>query len=57
MRLILAGKLNKLIAADLGISMRTVEVHRANVFAKMAVRNGVDLARLFEGTGLPPEEA
>ena len=57
MRLILEGKLNKLIAADLGISMRTVEVHRANVFAKMAVRNGVDLARLFEGTGLPTDES
>ena len=56
MRLILAGKLNKLIAAELGISMRTVEVHRSNVFTKMEVRNAVDLARLFEGSGLPPEE-
>ncbi len=56
MRLILAGQLNKLIAAELGISMRTVEVHRSNVFTKMGVRNAVDLARLFEVTGLPPDE-
>ena len=56
MRLILAGQLNKLIAAELGISMRTVEVHRSNVFTKMGVRNAVDLARLFEITGLPADE-
>ncbi|EXI92159.1 MAG: Transcriptional regulatory protein FixJ [Candidatus Accumulibacter sp. BA-94] len=32
MELVLAGKLNKLIADELQISMRTVEVHRANLF-------------------------
>lgn len=45
MDLILAGKLNKVIADELGISVRTVEVHRANVFAKMKVRSAVELAR------------
>lgn len=46
MLLLLAGKRNKLIADALGISMRTVEVHRANVFAKMGVRSAVELAML-----------
>lgn len=48
MTLILDGKLNKIIADDLGISMRTVEVHRSNVFSKMGVRSAVELARLLE---------
>lgn len=48
MDLILAGKLNKVIADELGISVRTVEVHRANVFSKMGVRSAVELARLLE---------
>ena len=46
MERILAGKLNKVIADELGISMRTVEVHRANVFEKMGVRTAVELAQL-----------
>lgn len=45
---ILKGKLNKIIADELGISMRTVEVHRSNVFSKMGVRSAVELARLLE---------
>jgi two-component system, LuxR family, response regulator DctR len=48
MNLILQGKLNKIIADELGISMRTVEVHRSNVFSKMGVRSAVELARLLE---------
>jgi two-component system response regulator DctR len=48
MTLILKGKLNKIIADELGISMRTVEVHRSNVFSKMGVRSAVELARLLE---------
>lgn len=48
MDLILEGKLNKVIADELGISMRTVEVHRSNVFSKMGVRSAVELARLLE---------
>ncbi len=38
------GLPNKLIADDLDISVRTVEVHRARVFDKMAVRSAVELA-------------
>ena len=52
MDLVLEGRSNKLIAQDLGISMRTVEVHRSNVFAKMEVRSAVELARaLAPGEG------
>ncbi|HCZ17533.1 MAG TPA: response regulator [Accumulibacter sp.] len=49
MDLILAGKLNKVIADELQISMRTVEVHRANLFEKMGVRTAVELAQLLAG--------
>ncbi|MCL4184514.1 MAG: response regulator [Burkholderiaceae bacterium] len=46
MALVLAGRRNKAIADELGISMRTVEVHRASMFAKMGVRSAVELALL-----------
>jgi two-component system, LuxR family, response regulator DctR len=46
--LILAGKMNKVIADELGISMRTVEVHRAHIFDKMSVKTAVELARLLK---------
>lgn len=45
MERILAGKLNKVIADELNISMRTVEVHRAHIFEKMGVKSAVELAR------------
>jgi two-component system response regulator DctR len=45
MERMLAGKYNKVIADELGISMRTVEVHRSAILRKMAVRNAVELAR------------
>lgn len=47
MACILAGKLNKVIADDLQIAMRTVEVHRARIFEKMCVRSAVELAQLL----------
>ncbi len=48
MQSIIEGRLNKVIADELGISMRTVEVHRARVFAKMGVRSAVELANLLK---------
>jgi len=49
MDLVLAGKFNKVIADELDIAMRTVEVHRARVFEKMGVRSAVELAQLLVG--------
>ena len=48
MELVLAGKYNKIIADELNISMRTVEVHRANLFDKMEVKTAVELANLLK---------
>ncbi|RSZ38387.1 MULTISPECIES: response regulator [unclassified Variovorax] len=44
MRLVIEGLPNKLIADQLAISVRTVEVHRARVFEKMEVKSAVELA-------------
>lgn len=49
MERILAGQYNKVIAAELNIAMRTVEVHRARIFEKMAVKSAVELAQLLAG--------
>jgi len=59
---IVQGKLNKLIADELGISQRTVEAHRVKVFRKLNVRNAVTLTRYLveQGGGqplLPPPAA
>ncbi|MGA9395649.1 MAG: response regulator [Azonexus sp.] len=48
MELVLLGKFNKVIADELNISMRTVEVHRANLFDKMKVKTAVELANLLK---------
>lgn len=55
MSAILAGKLNKVIADDLKIAMRTVEVHRARIFEKMGVRSAVELAQRLSTH--PPTES
>ena len=49
MRLVIEGRPNKLIADELQISVRTVEVHRARVFEKMSVKSAVELANLMRG--------
>lgn len=43
---IVAGLTNREIAGKLGISSRTVEVHRASVFKKTGAKNGPDLVRI-----------
>jgi two-component system response regulator FixJ len=48
---VLEGLQNKMIAFNLGISSRTVEVHRANVMAKMEARNLAELMRMVITSG------
>jgi two-component system, LuxR family, response regulator DctR len=47
MQLVAKGLPNKLIADQLAISVRTVEVHRARVFDKMDVKSAVELANML----------
>jgi two-component system, LuxR family, response regulator DctR len=49
MNLVVAGLPNKLVADQLQISVRTVEVHRSRVFDKMGVKSAVELANLLRG--------
>jgi len=44
-----AGKLNKVIADELHVSVRTVEVHRARVYAKLGVRSAAEVATVLAG--------
>lgn len=46
------GRPNKLIAFDLGIATRTVEVHRANLMEKLAARSLSDVLRIAFAAGL-----
>ena len=46
MQLVVAGKLNKQIADELDISMKTVEAHRARVMEKMGVRTLAELVKI-----------
>jgi two-component system response regulator FixJ len=49
---LVAGKINKVIAHDLNISPRTVEVYRANLMAKTGVRSMSELMRIALAAGL-----
>jgi two-component system response regulator DctR len=52
MKLILTGRLNKQIADDLSISMKTVEVHRARILEKMQVKTAMELAARLRDAGV-----
>jgi len=54
---IMQGKLNKVIAGELNISPKTVELHRANLMAKLRVHNVIELARAVLDSPPRPEEA
>ena len=49
---IMAGRLNKQIAADLGTVEKTIKFHRANLMRKMGARSVADLVRLAERAGV-----
>jgi FixJ family two-component response regulator len=48
MLLVTAGKMNKQVAGDLGLSEVTVKIHRGSVMRKMGVRTLADLVRMAE---------
>jgi FixJ family two-component response regulator len=50
MQRVIAGLLNKQIAAELGASERTIKIHRANVMRKMGAESLPDLVRMAEKT-------
>lgn len=57
MGLVIAGKLNKVIARELGVSQKTVEFHRSNIMKKMKVDSLAELVRLVIESGridIPP---
>lgn len=54
MALVVEGYSNKEIARQLGISYRTVEIHRARILKKTGTTNPLELARLCEASNFPP---
>jgi FixJ family two-component response regulator len=50
--LVTAGMVNKLIAAELGVTEITVKVHRSHVMKKMRTRSLADLARIADTLGI-----
>jgi FixJ family two-component response regulator len=52
LELIIAGLSSKMIAAELGISIKTVEAHRTSTMSKMRAKNAADLVRLAVSGGI-----
>jgi FixJ family two-component response regulator len=52
---LISGQLNKQIGFDLGISERTVKIHRHQVLAKMAANSVADLVRFAADLGVAPK--
>jgi FixJ family two-component response regulator len=52
---VVAGRLNKQIAGDLGTVEKTVKVHRGRMMAKMGVRSVAELVRITEHIGVWPQ--
>ena len=57
MFLVTAGRLNKQIASDIGITESTVKVHRTNLMRKMKARSLPELSRMADTLKLAPEKS
>jgi FixJ family two-component response regulator len=53
MQLVVTGRANKQIAAELGLGLVTVKVHRGQVMRKMQARSVAELVRMADRLGLP----
>jgi FixJ family two-component response regulator len=51
MRLVVSGRLNKQIAHELGVSERTIKLHRGQVMRKMCAESPADLVKQAEKLG------
>jgi FixJ family two-component response regulator len=54
---VVAGRLNKQIANDLGTVEKTIKVHRSRMMEKLEVRTVADLVRLADRAGVVPHQA
>ena len=54
---VIAGRLNKQIAASLGTVEKTVKVHRGRMMAKLGVKSVADLVRLADKAGIVPAQS
>jgi FixJ family two-component response regulator len=54
MRWVITGKLNKQIALAMGITEKTIKVHRSRIMQKTGVASVADLVRLAEKANIPP---
>lgn len=53
---VIAGRLNKQIAGDLGTAEKTIKVHRGRMMEKLGIRTIVDLVRFAERAGIQPRQ-
>lgn len=53
--ILIEGALNKEVAHRLGLSVRTVEMHRANALAKLKVKSIAEVVRLADAAGYAPQ--
>jgi len=54
MALVTAGRMNKQIAAEIGLAEITVKIHRGHIMRKMAAKSLADLVRMAEALGIGP---
>jgi FixJ family two-component response regulator len=57
MQRVVRGQANKVIAMDLGVSQRTVELHRARVMRKLRMRSVAELVHAVDRIGGVPAAA
>lgn len=57
MALVVSGKLNKQTGHQLGVTVKTIKVHRAQVMRKMGAGSLAQLVRIAERLGIPPQQS